>query len=81
MGRLKVIVMLSILGLLGATNAWSVGYERVTVPLDNAHTKPVVKEASANGSFMQKCPALLDGTAAVIKDILSQFGLIEKKAQ
>ncbi len=28
---------------------------------------------------MKKCPALLDETAAVVKDILSQFGLVNKK--
>ena len=78
MGRLKVIVLFSILGIFGTTGAWAVGYERLEVSRDGKKPKTVVTEAVGNG-FMQKCPALLDETASVIKDILSQFGLINKK--
>jgi hypothetical protein len=78
MGRLKAIVLFSILGIFGATGAWAVGYERLEVSREGNQPKTVVTEAAGNG-FMQKYPALLDETASVIRDILSQFGLINTK--
>jgi hypothetical protein len=78
-GRINVIVLSLILGLVGATGAWAVGYERLETPQPKKQAKSVGIEAPSNGSFMKKCPALLDETAAVVKDILSQFGLIDKK--
>jgi hypothetical protein len=78
-GGMKVIVLSLMLGLVGATGAWAVGYERIEVPQAKKQAKLVVVGAPANGSFMKKCPALLDETATVVKDILSQFGLVNKK--
>ncbi|MBI5250629.1 MAG: hypothetical protein HY912_14155 [Desulfomonile tiedjei] len=76
---LRLIVLISILSVAGTTSSWAVGYERLEIPQNQKQTKTVVTEAKANGSFMQKCPALLDETAGVVRDILSQFGLINKK--
>jgi hypothetical protein len=75
----KVIVLTAILGILVTTTGWAVGYERLEVPQNPKVTKTVITHTTSNGSFLQKCPALLDDTAAVIKDILSQFGLLDKK--
>lgn len=78
-GRIKVIVLSLVLGLMGASGAWAVGYERLETPQPRKQVKSVAIGAPANGSFAKKCPALLDETASVVKDILSQFGLVNKK--
>jgi len=80
MGRLRIGIIISILGIFVAMNAWAVGYERIEVPEAGKQPQTTVMETASNGSFVQKCPVLLDETAAFVTDLLSQFGLINKKA-
>jgi len=79
MGGLRVLVLVAIFVAFITTSALAVGYERLEVPVNSPQSKTVVTQTTANGSVFQKCPALLDETASLVKDILSQFGLIDKK--
>ncbi len=83
------VIAIGILIVLTATGgALAVGYERYNAeaPSNGQVT------AKANGSqdfcaavkkasFVEKAPAVLDGVAAFIKDVLAQFGLTENGAR
>jgi hypothetical protein len=84
----KVIAIAILTVLVTTGGALAVGYERY-----NAETPSKAQvTAKANGStdfctavkkasFVEKAPAVLDGIAAFVKDVLAQFGLSENKAR
>ena len=84
---------MTVLGLVLAITFFSygsasaVGYEkRYTTPSPNAasakarsyHRSLVDKLEEA--SLVEKCPALIEGFAEAVRDILSQFGITDKRA-
>jgi len=84
---LRVLSILTLAFFVGVGSALAVGYERVhtadtyiakvhsRAPLSSPGLGAEVKEAS----FVEKIPAALDQAAAVVKDILFQIGLGDKK--
>lgn len=73
--------------ILGTATASAVGYEKryadFSPPYRSAEGKtyrrPVLDKLK-DASFIEKCPVFIDEVAAVVKDILGQFGITERKA-
>ncbi|AFM25471.1 hypothetical protein [Desulfomonile tiedjei] len=78
-GKCKMLGLVMLLGLGVTVHAWAVGYERLEVDATKTRTNVVSSNGPA-ASIAEKCPALLDEVAGVITDLLSQFGIINKKA-
>jgi hypothetical protein len=83
---LRVLSILTLAFFLGVGSALAVGYERVKTAdsyIAKVHTKaplsPDLWAATKEASFAEKIPAALDQAAALVKDILSQIGLGDKK--
>lgn len=64
-------------------SALAVGYERYEVSggkvKSKGDTRTTLTESLKKATFCEKYPALLDGTALAIKDLLGQFGLTDRK--
>lgn len=85
--RLKVMVIAVVVVLIGTGSALAVGYERYVVngsPQgvygDKARTCASLERALKKASFVEHYPKVLDEVAFTIKDILSQFGLVDKQS-
>lgn len=84
---LRVLSILTLAFLVGVGSALAVGYERVHTAdtyIAKDHTRaplsPGLGAEVKEPSFVDKIPAALDQAAAVVKDILFQIGLGDKKA-
>jgi hypothetical protein len=78
-GKLKMFGLVMLLGLGITVHAWAVGYERLEVDSNKTRTTAVSSNGPA-ATVLEKGPALLDEVAVVITDLLSQLGIINKKA-
>lgn len=83
----RVPTLVLALALLVPTSALSVGYERyhpdgrpIVQNNGKSQTEPPVWESLKRATYLDRVPALLDGTAAMVRDILGQFGVVEQKA-
>ena len=81
-GRILVLVIVMFFGTL--TSVFSVGYE----PLDESGVIRSSKRVHAKNNvrtnvsrLKRKCPVVLDETVAYVKDILAQFGLVQKSGK
>lgn len=84
----KVIAIGILIVLIAAGGALAVGYERYNV--EGPSQGQVKAKANVNhdlcaavkkATFVEKAPALLDGVAAFIKDVLAQLGLDANRAR
>jgi len=83
----RVVVTCLIVVFLGTGSARAVGYERYNAngtcrtesPRKSKSFKSFQK-ALQEASFLEKYPAFIDQAAFFVRDILSQFGLVNKKA-
>jgi hypothetical protein len=83
---LRVLSILTLAIFIGAGSALAVGYERLQAPdkvITKDHTSapmtPTLWGAAKEATMVEKIPAALDQAAALVKDILSQFGVGDKK--
>ena len=83
----RIVAGVILIFLLGTGIAAAVGYERYSLN-GPPKTGKIVKsrgcvdleDSLRKATFIDKYPALLDQTSALVKDILSQFGIVQKKA-
>jgi hypothetical protein len=83
----RVCVFLLLATVISAGTVFAVGYERVSLPdtppakVQNSMGSDLRGwEAVKKASFVEKIPGVIDDVAMLVKDVLGQFGLIEKKA-
>ncbi len=84
----KIVAIGILIVLIASGGALAVGYERYNVQApSDARVKSKASgitdlcTAVKKASFVEKAPAVLDGVAAFIKDILAQFGLPANRAR
>jgi hypothetical protein len=83
--RVAVITILAL--LMGTGSASAVGFERYDsmgqrIERNNAthHTRQDRPGPVQKTPFLHEWPGIIDDAASLVKDILSQFGLADKKA-
>ena len=81
-----VLVMILIVVFAAAGGAWAVGYERYPVhpsakrvSQKKAKNCTSLEKALSEATFWDKYPQWLDQAAFAVKDVLSQFGIVDKK--
>jgi hypothetical protein len=80
----RIICVVLIILLVGPMNALAVGYERYR-PTGYVEAQAKAQEACGwwgalkKGLFVEKYPGLIDEAAFAVKDLLSQFGVLDKK--
>jgi hypothetical protein len=84
--RLKAMVIAVMVVLVGTGSALAVGYDRYVVngPSqvgydDKAGSYSDLEKALKKASLVEHYPKLLDEVAFTVKDILSQFGLVDRQ--
>jgi hypothetical protein len=80
------VVTLAVVTLLALPySALAVGYERVEMSGGKVKSKgdsrATLTESLKKAAFCEKYPAIIDGTALAIKDLLGQFGLADRKSR
>ena len=88
MRKLRKALALAVIAIFAAYgSALGVGYERYTVDGTPKRVTPAKAKgctsldgALAEATFLKKYPGWIDGAAFFVKDILSQFGVVDKKA-
>jgi hypothetical protein len=88
MRKLRKALALAVIAIFAASgSALAVGYERYTVNGTPKRVTPAkgkrcttLNGALAEATFLKKYPGWIDGAAFFVKDILSQFGIVNKKA-
>jgi hypothetical protein len=84
---LRLLATVTLVVFLGTGIAQAVGYER-SYPENGVAAKTAVKLESPPGivtalkeaSMVGKIPSFVEDVATFVKDILSQFGILDKKA-
>jgi hypothetical protein len=83
----RIHILCALILLLGLGHAGAVGYDKHVVresAAPQADTKascaPAKSEAPKPKTWLERGPGLLDDAAAFVKDILGQFGIVEKTA-
>lgn len=86
--RLKAIMIAVMVVLVGTGSALAVGYERYVIngPSQGGYDDRAVSHASLEkalkkASFVEHYPKVLDEVAFTVKDILSQFGLVDRQSR
>ncbi len=87
MRKLRKALALALVALFAASgSAIAVGYERYTVDGTPKRVTPAkakscttLNGALAEATFLKKYPHWIDEAAFFVKDILSQFGIVDKK--
>jgi len=80
----RIVSVVVIILLVGPMNALAVGYEQYR-PAGCVETQAKAQEtcgwwgALKQGLFVEKYPGLIDQAASAVKDVLSQFGVVDKK--
>jgi hypothetical protein len=77
----RILVIAIILSSWTVTAAFAVGYQPVDEPVGVGGSKRVHGRnggQSCISRIKQKCPVVLDETVAYVKDVLGQFGLVQK---
>jgi hypothetical protein len=83
--RARILSAVLMMLLIVPISALAVGYERYR-PAGSAESQVMAQEARGaweslkKGMFVEKYPGLLDDAASAVKDLLSQFGVLDKKA-
>ena len=82
----RVMAIVTLMLLMAAGSALAVGYDRYERgyrrglgPQRVAHTSASLWDTVRKGSMVEKVPGVLDRAALALKDVLSQFGLVQKK--
>jgi hypothetical protein len=79
----RTVVIALIIALVGSVSAVAVGYERYET--SRAYRVPSKKRTKTanyhqqSPSILARCPAALDEIAFSVRDILSQFGLVDSR--
>jgi len=64
-------------------SVFAVGFERFEISdgkiESSSHSGTTLTESLKKATFWEKYPALLDGTALAVKDLLGQFGLTDRR--
>lgn len=83
----RVVAMVTLTLLLMTGSAFAVGYDRYyggerrgIHPQHTTQASVSLWDSVRDASMVEKFPGAIDHAAVVIKNILSQFGLVEKKA-
>jgi hypothetical protein len=84
---LKKALVLAVMAAFAASgSAFAVGYERYTVdgtPKRITHSSAKscksLDRALAEATFLKKYPGWIDEASFFVKDVLSQFGIVDKK--
>ena len=80
----RIVSVVLIVFLMGPINALAVGYEQYR-PTGSPEAQAKAQEtrgwwgALKQGLFVEKYPGLIDEAASAVKDLLSQFGVVDKK--
>jgi hypothetical protein len=77
-GARSVAVVLIIL-LMGSINAFAVGYEQYRPAGRAAEQSCGWWESLKKGFFVEKYPEIIDGAASTVRDLLGQFGVLDRK--
>ncbi|MEJ2715758.1 MAG: hypothetical protein P8182_01255 [Deltaproteobacteria bacterium] len=84
--RLKAMMIAIMLVLVGTGSALAVGYERYFIngPSPVGHSNKAatcrnLENALKKASLVEQYPKVLDEVAFTVKDILSQFGLVDRQ--
>ncbi|MBI5568313.1 MAG: hypothetical protein HY914_00055 [Desulfomonile tiedjei] len=82
----RVVAILALMLLMAAGSALAVGYDRYEGGYHRAtrsqrvtHTSASAWDTVRQASMLEKVPGVIDRAAMAVKDLLSQFGLVEKK--
>jgi len=82
----RVVAIVTLMLLMAAGSALAVGYDRYEGgyrrglgPQRVAHTSASLWDTVRKASMVEKVPGVLDHAAMAFKDLLSQFGLVQKK--
>lgn len=85
--RLKAVLIAVVVVFAATSSVLAVGYERYVVngsarpvPIDRVKRYASLENALKQASFCEKYPKVLDEVAFTVKDILSQFGLVDRQA-
>jgi hypothetical protein len=83
--RWSLVILALVAALSMPCSVLAVGYERIDISEEkatsNGHPRSTLAEALEKATFVRKVPAVLDSTALAIKDLLGQFGLMDRKMQ
>jgi hypothetical protein len=76
----RIVSVVLIILLVGPMNALAVGYERYR-PGGSVEAQETCDwwGSLKQGLLVDKYPGLIDETACAVKDLLSQFGILDKK--
>jgi hypothetical protein len=80
----RIVSVVLIILLVGPMNALAVGYERYR-PAGSVEAQVKAQETCdwwgslKQGLLVDKYPGLIDEAACAVKDLLSQFGILDKK--
>ena len=84
-GKLVVLCVVGILAVAGM--AMAVGFESINLNGDQTYKAVSASVKSPNNvkpqtdfSFFDQCPYILEETVEMVKDLLGQFGIIDRKA-
>jgi len=81
---IRIVSLVLIVLLVGPVNALAVGYERYP-PAGSVEAQVKAQETCdwwgslKQGLLVDKYPGLIDEAAGAVKDLLSQFGILDKK--
>ncbi|MBI4964790.1 MAG: hypothetical protein HY913_16055 [Desulfomonile tiedjei] len=81
----KIVCVVLFVLLMGPINALAAGYERYRP--GGSDSQVSAQDASGvwgsvkKGLFVEKYPVILDEAALAVKDLLSQFGVVDKKTK
>lgn len=75
----RIISVVLIILLVGPMTALAVGYEQYRPAGSKAQETCGWWGALKKGLFVEKYPGLIDEAAFAVKDLLSQFGVVDKK--
>jgi hypothetical protein len=84
-GKLVVICFVGTLAITGM--AMAVGLKRIDLNGDQLNSQVVASVQSAKVvqsqsdfySLVERCPLILEDTLEMVKDLLSQFGIVDRK--
>jgi len=80
----RIVSVVLIILLIGHINALAVGYERYP-PAGRVEMQSKAQEGCGwwatvkKGLYVEKYPGLIDDAVSAVKDLLGQFGVLDKK--
>lgn len=83
----QMLVSVTLAVVIGAGSAWAVGYERQRVrqapfpkKVTKVHSSVEPRGIAREATLGQRVPAALDHAALTVRNLMSQFGLLDRKA-